>query len=145
MSQFVLDNSVAMRWILVSPQQTLQDYAEAVLQSLSEADAIVPNLWHLEASNVLVVAERKSDLEVSEVEGFIAQLEALPISVDSQTASQSLQSILALARAYNLTSYDAAYLELAIRKSLPLASLDKALIRAAERAGVPAYLTNHDG
>ena len=148
MNQFVLDNSVAMRWLLASPQQALQDYAHAVLQSMTETGAVVPNLWHLEAVNVLVVAERKADVEVSEVERFIAQLEELPISVDLQTSQRSFNRILSLTRAYNLSSYDAAYLELAIRENLPLASLDKALIKAAKKAakkaGIPVYLTGHN-
>ena len=140
MNQFVLDNSVAMRWLLASPHQALQDYAHDVLRSMTKKAAIVPNLWHLEAANVLVVAERKADVEVSEVERFIAQLEELPISIDLQTSQRSFSQILSLARAYNLSSYDAAYLELAIRENLPLASLDKALMKAARKTDVRLYL-----
>jgi predicted nucleic acid-binding protein len=140
MTDFVLDNSVAMRWHLESEKQSDQKYAEAVLVRLSEADALVPNLWHLEASNVLLGAEKRGDTSTGEVERFIAQLESLPLHVDPLTANQSFNRIMALARAYKLSSYDAAYLELAIREGLPIASLDKDLIKAAKKADVEIYL-----
>ena len=79
-------------------------------------------------------------MEVKYSEGFISQLEGLPINVDPLTANQSFTHILSLSRAYNLSSYDASYLELAIRESIPLASLDKNLLKAAKKAGVSIYL-----
>lgn len=140
MIQYVLDNSVAMRWLLASKRKADQLYAEKVLQSLADAESIVPNLWHLEAANMLLAAEKSSELEPGEVESFIAQLERLPIQVDSLTANQVFSRTLGLSRSYNLSSYDAAYLELAMREGLPLATLDKALIRAAKKSGVALYL-----
>jgi len=140
MTDFVLDNSVAMRWVLQTEKKSDQAYAENVLKSLLEANALVPNLWHLEATNVLLGAEKRSELCIGEVEGFISQLEGLPISVDPLTSNQSFTHILSLSRAYNLSSYDAAYLELAIRESIPLASLDKYLLKAAKKAGIQIYL-----
>jgi predicted nucleic acid-binding protein len=142
MNKYILDNSVAMRWLLASEKKADQAYAEAVLQSLVDAEAVVPDLWHLEAANVLLGAEKRGELEAGEVEGFIAQLERLPISVDSLTSNQVFSRTLGLARAYKLSSYDAAYLELALREGLPLASLDKGLIKAAKKAGVSIYLAN---
>ena len=144
MTKFVLDNSVAMRWLLSSPKAADQEYAEAVLKSLVKAEALVPHLWHLEATNVLLGAEKRSDLETAEVERFIAQLENLPINVDSLTARQAFSRTLSLARAYKLSSYDAAYLEVAIREGLPLATLDQDLIKAAGKADVTIYLTEID-
>ena len=141
MIRYVLDNSVAMRWLLASQKKADQAYAENVLRSLVEAEAVVPNLWHLEAVNVLLVAERRGELEPGEVERFIAQLESLPIVVDPLTSHQVFSRGLGLSRAYKLSTYDAAYLELAIREGLPLASLDKNLIKAAKKAGVALYLT----
>jgi len=141
MSQYVLDNSVAMRWLLASQKKADQAYAEDVLRSLVEAEAIVPNLWHLEAANVLLVAERRGELEPGEVERFIAQLENLPIVVDPLTSHQVFSRGLGLSRAYKLSTYDAAYLELAIREGLPLATLDKSLIKAAKKSDVALYLT----
>ena len=141
MSGFVLDNSVAMRWLLASLKESDQAYAEAVLQSLVETEALVPNLWHLEATNVLIGAEKRGDLKTGEVERFITQLEALPIQIDPLTSHQAFSRTLSLSRAYNLSSYDAAYLELAIREGLPLATLDGGLRKAAQRSDVLLYLT----
>lgn len=140
MTGFVLDNSVAMRWHLESGKTSDQKYAEAVLLSLADADVLVPNLWHLEATNVLVGAAMRGDTTTIEVERFIAQLESLPINVDPSTASDAFSRTLSLSRAYKLSSYDAAYLELAIREGLSLATLDKNLLKAAKKADVPIYL-----
>lgn len=140
MTSFVMDNSIAMRWLLASEKKSDQAYAEAVLESLVDVDATVPNLWHLEAANVLVTAERRGELETGDVERFIAQLESLPFQVDPMTAHQAFSRTLSLSKAYKLSSYDAAYLELAIREGLPIATLDKDLLKAAKKAGVALYL-----
>lgn len=141
MSGCVLDNSVAMHWLLASLKKSDQAYAEAVLQSLVATEALVPHLWHLEATNVLIGAEKRGDLKTGEVERFITQLEALPIQIDPLTSHQAFSRTLSLSRAYNLSSYDAAYLELAIREGLPLATLDRGVRKAAQRADVLLYLT----
>ena len=141
MTDFILDNSVAMRWLLESKKPVDQRYANRVLKSLTDADALVPNLWHLEATNVLLGAERRLEVNTGEIERFISQLENLPVYVDPLTSNQSFSRILSLARAYKLSSYDAAYLELAVREGLPLATLDKDLIKAAKKANVGMYLT----
>ena len=140
MSKCVLDNSVAMRWLLASQKSIDQLYAETVLQSLVDIEAVVPNLWHLEVINVLLGAERRGELETGEVERFIVQLENLPIQVDPLTAHQAFSRTLDLSRAYKLSSYDAAYLELAIRENLPLATLDRELKKVAKLADVALYL-----
>lgn len=140
MTEFVLDHSVAMRWLIESKKKADQNYAEAVLKTMIDTDSIVPDLWHLEAANVLLGLEKHGDATTGEIERFISQLENLPIRIDPLTADQSLKRTLVLARAYKLSSYDAAYLELAIRESVPLATLDKALLRAARNAGVDIYL-----
>ncbi len=140
MSGFVLDNSVSMRWLLESNKVSDQKYAEIVLNSLLDADALVPNLWHLEASNVLLGAEKRSEIDAGEIERFISQLENLPIYVDPLTSHKAFTRTLALARIYKLSSYDAAYLELAIREGLPIATLDKGLRKAAKKADVKVYL-----
>lgn len=137
---FVLDNSVAMRWLLASEKVADQNYAEAVLKTLTDADARVPNLWHLEAANVLLAAEKNGNIDTGTAEAFIAHLDSLPLRVDSLTAQQAFNRTLALARAYKLSTYDAAYLELALREGLPLATLDKDLIKAAKKANVQLYL-----
>lgn len=140
MTDFVLDNSVAMRWLLKTRKLADQQYAESVLDSLPDGNALVPNLWHLEATSVLLSAEKSDEISLGEIEGFISQLENLPILTDSMTSNQAFNRILTLARAYKLSSYDAAYLELAIREGAPLATLDKGLIKAAIKADVALHL-----
>jgi len=140
MTGFVLDNSVAMRWLLESPKASDQKYAEKVLKSLSEQDAVVPNLWHLEACNVVLGAEKRGEITVGESEKFINQLENLPIHVDTMSANQAFSRTINLARTYKLSSYDACYLELAVREGLPIASLDKALRKAAKKADVDLWV-----
>lgn len=140
MTTFVLDNSVTMRWLLASSKAPDQTYAESVLKSLTDAEAIVPNLWHLEAANVLLTATKRKAIELSELERFTVQLESLPIVVDTLTAHQVFGHTVSLARAYRLSSYDAAYLELALREGLPLATLDKDLLKAAKRSNIEIYL-----
>lgn len=140
MTAFVLDNSVAMRWLLVSNKVSDQRYAELVLRSLANAEAVVPNLWHLEAANVLLSAANRKELEISAVERFTVQLENLPITVDTLTSNQVFGHTMSLAKAYRLSSYDAAYLELALRENLPLATLDKDLLKAARRSDIEIYL-----
>lgn len=140
MTAFVLDNSVAMRWLLASDKVSDQRYAESVLRSLADAEALVPNLWHLEAANVLLGGSNRGDIGISDLERFTVQLENLPITVDTLTANQVFGHTISLARAYRLSSYDAAYLELALREGLPLATLDKDQRKAASRAGIEIYL-----
>ena len=140
MTAFVLDNSVAMRWLLASTKASDQRYAESVLKSMVDAEAIVPNLWHLEAANVLLGATTRKEMEISEIERFTAQLENLPITVDTLTANQVFGHTISLAKAYRLSGYDAAYLELALREGLPLATLDKGLLKAARRSDIKIYL-----
>ena len=140
MNSFVLDNSVAMRWLLQSTKAVDQNYAESVLLSLAETNALVPNLWHLEAANVLLAAEKRHEINPGDMERFIDQLESLPILVDAMTSLKVFNRTLALAKALRLSSYDAAYLELAVREGLPLASLDRNLRRATRNTGVDLYL-----
>ena len=140
MTRFVLDNSVAMRWLMPSVKRSDQRYAEQVLKSMNKSDVLVPELWYVEASSVLLCAERKGEITIAQTEAFTSQLEKLPITVDSSTWKQSFGRTMTLARAYSLSGYDAAYLELAVRKSLTLASLDRKLVKAAEKAGISIYL-----
>ncbi len=140
--RYVLDNSVAMRWLLPSQKSADQDYAEAVLRSMLHATALVPQLWYLEAANVLLTAEQHGELTTAEADSFVIELLNLSIETDNLTTHQAFGQTLSLARTYHLSSYDAAYLELAIRTKLPLATLDKRLLKAAGKAQVTLYLTN---
>ena len=139
MTSFVLDNSITMRWLMETDKATDQKYAEDILKSLLDNDALVPNLWHLEVVNVLVNSEKRKEIDAGVIERFISQLDNLPIHVDPLTSHQSFTRTMALSRIYNLSSYDAAYLELAIREGLPIATLDKDLRKAAKKADVNIY------
>ncbi len=137
---FVLDNSVTMRWLMASTKAVDQQYAIEILKSLTDQQPIVPNLWHLEVASVLLAAEKRQQITSGQSEDFLIQLENIPLRVDDSTAFHAFTRTLGLARSYNLSSYDASYLELAIRTGNPLATLDKALVRAAKKAGVKRYL-----
>ena len=101
-----------------------------------ESGALVPGLWRLEVGNVLSQAERRRRIDASKVASYVDVLAQLPIATDTETEERALRETLALARQERLTTYDAAYLEIAMRRGVPLATLDRALIRAARRVGV---------
>lgn len=112
------------------------DNADAVLASLAHVEAIVPAIWPLEVANVLLVAERRGRLSQADASRFVRLLQALPISIDTLTSDRALGVILDVGRDYGLSSYDASYLELAMREGLPLATLDSPLQQAAVTCGV---------
>jgi predicted nucleic acid-binding protein len=135
---FVLDASVALSWLLQDADAREASYAFAVLKRLraGAVAASVPMTWGLEVANVLARAERKEHLTEAQSESFLEMLQAMQIEADAATFSQALTDTLQLARRYRLSSYDASYLELALRAGLPLATLDEDLRRAAQKAGV---------
>lgn len=114
-------------------------YSEKILASLSDSSAIVPSLWVYEITNVLVIAEKKKRLTANDSSRYLNLLFQLPIEIDDSLPNST--ELLRLARDLNLTSYDAAYLELAIRCGAPIATLDQALSRAAKKIGINSYLT----
>ena len=136
MTRFVLDCSVAMSWCFDDETNT---YADEVLGSLLTAEAVVPVLWSLEVANVLVVSERRKRLTEAQMIRAIALLQALPILVDEATAQQALGATLTLAREHSLSAYDAAYLELAMREGLSLATVDEKLVQVMRHCGVSLY------
>jgi predicted nucleic acid-binding protein len=131
---FVLDNSVAMRWCF---ENSTHPYADTVLQTLGAGRAIVPVLWRYEVSSVLAKAQKDGILTDIKVSGLLTALQSLNIQLDRDGADYILTDVHRLAVAHRLTSYDAAYLELATRKKLPLATLDAELIRVCNRIGHP--------
>lgn len=133
---FVLDCSLTIAWFFADETNR---YAEAVEDSLPTATAIVPSLWPLEVANALLAGERRQRATEATVTTFLGLLAALPISLDDDTAGRAWPVSLHLARLHRLSVYDATYLELAIRKRLPLATLDDKLSAAATAVGVPAY------
>lgn len=138
---FVLDASVALLWLVPETNLAGVDYASDALKALKESQAVVPSLLALEIANVVAKVESKGIITEAESQHFIALLGRLNIVTDQATAAHALGDTLNLARRYKLSAYDAAYLELALRTGLPLATLDANLAMAATTAGVPIFGT----
>ncbi len=131
--RFVLDCSVAASWCFADESSS---YAEAALDALVEGEAVVPSIWPLEIANVLLVGERRGRLSRDDIAQFISLLADLDILIDRTEPDRVFSEILPLASTHNLSSYDAAYLDLAIREGLPIATLDEPLRKAAESSGI---------
>lgn len=125
MSGFVLDASITLVWLF---DDESHERAEIALMALGRGSAIVPQLWHYEIRNALVVAERRERINRKDAEDRLGAVLDLPIQVDDVP---DYEAAYGMARKYQLSFYDALYLELASRRTLPLASLDKQLIGAA--------------
>ena len=131
----VLDSSATLAWILEDEAGS----SESALELMDRERAIVPMHWILEITNGLRMAVRRRRVNREDVNHFMAQLRALPLQVDPQTEIRGWDEIPALAYAHGLTTYDAAYLELAMRLESPLATLDQDLARAARAAKVALF------
>jgi predicted nucleic acid-binding protein len=132
----VIDSSISIAWCFPDEKD---DYSQTVLDALASTRAIVPYLWHLEVANTLLVGERRKGSTQANTVTWLGFLAALPIAVDDETKAHVFGNTLSLARDHNLSAYDAAYLELAMRRGLPLATLDDKLKAAALAAGVVLY------
>ncbi len=130
---FVIDNSVVMSWCF---KDEAGAYADAVLEKLTAARAVVPAIWSLEVVNVLLVAERKERLKQADSTRFLTLLLQLPIETEKEWFQEAMPDLLAVGRDLGLSSYDLSYLDLAVRRNCPLATLDQTLIAAAEKTGV---------
>ena len=133
MNDLVLDASLALQWFL--EDETDRTYSLAVLASLSQKRALVPILWFCEVGNGLLMAHRRKRISVDQISGFLTRLKALPIEVARETPGEILE-LPTFARSHALTNYDAAYLSLAKKLNLTLATNDAELRRAATSAGV---------
>jgi predicted nucleic acid-binding protein len=122
-----------MAWCFLdeSTQQT-----KDLFDRMSRESALVPDLWYLEITNVLVMAERKRRIDAARVAEFIKLLGGFSLEVDGEATDRAFDHLLPIARTQNLTSYDAVYLDLAVRRRLPLATLDAPLRKAAKKLGV---------
>ena len=136
MKPFVLDCSVAMAWCFSDESNA---YTDSALERTGSAGAFVPSIWPLEVQNVLLVAERRGRLRQARSERFLELLGALPITVDRELSGWPLGGVLSVARELKLSAYDAAYIELAMRRGAGLATLDKKLRNAAGKVGVPLF------
>jgi predicted nucleic acid-binding protein len=130
---FVVDNSVALAWCFEDEQTA---GIMALLDRVTDAGAVAPQLWPIEALNGLLTAERRGRIEREVRKRLAGFLQELPIKIDDETARRSWTTTAHLAEQHRLTAYDATYLELAMRRGVPLATSDTALIAAAKVAGV---------
>jgi len=131
---FVLDNSIALAWCFIDEQT---DAIMALLDRAAQTGAVAPPLWPVEALNALRSAERRKRIDAARRRRLADFLRALPITIDDEMVSRIWDTTARLAASYELTLYDAVYLELALRLDLPLATADQSLIVAAARVGVP--------
>ena len=131
LSAFVLDCSVTISWFMPDESSDFN-----FLNQVVNDGAIVPSLWSLEVGNVLLMAERKMRITLEQRQKALHILTELPIIFDTMTANYAWIETMELAERYNLTIYDASYLELSLRRSLPLATFDNSLKKAAELSGV---------
>lgn len=132
--KFVLDCSITMAWCFEDKSEA---YSESILSALKNGYlARVPPIWKLEVCNVLLITERKKRIDSFIANNFKNALSVLPISVDNSANDRVFDTVFELARELRLTVYDTAYLELAIREKIPIASLDRALIEAARKVHV---------
>jgi predicted nucleic acid-binding protein len=135
-SELVLDASLALQWFL--EDEINRDYSLNVLAALSIKTASVPPLWLYEVGNGLVMACRRKRITSNQIDGFLFRLKSLPIEIAARNDDE-IFALPSLAETHNLTNYDAAYLSLAMRLRIPLATTDTALVRAAVAAGVSIY------
>ena len=129
----VLDPSLALSWYFEDERTSL---ADAILDRVATWGAVVPTLWRLEIANGFQMAIRRKRIAPAYRDEALSQLMTLPISTDQETDVFAWTRTLSLSDRYKLTAYDAAYLELAQRRRLPLASLDRQLQSAAKAAGI---------
>jgi predicted nucleic acid-binding protein len=132
-SALVIDSSAALSWCF---EDEATPESDALFERVRDQGAVVPGLWHLEVANILLQAEKRGRITAGDVATRLELIAELPIATDSETTARACREILALARAEGLTTYDATYLELAMRRGLPLQTKDETLVAAAERTGV---------
>lgn len=133
MPSFVVDASVAMTWLF---EDETTPATTNLLRRLETEAVLVPALWYLEITNAMTVAERHGRVNAEQIDDFTSVLAGVQIEVETDTHHRAFTEILPISRKYGLSSYDATYVELAVRRKLPLASLDEPLRKAATKLGV---------
>jgi len=132
--RFVVDASVVLTWCFPDENSVL---TKKVAQMFKQGDsAIAPSFWPHEVLNALLVGERRKRISTALIRTFLTDLEALPIALQEVPAEAVFDRIQSVSRAHGLTTYDAAYLDLAQSNGLPLAPLDVDLISACSKTGV---------
>ena len=138
MVAFVLDCSATMAWCFADESTRKTD---DLLDSLrGDQRAYAPSILPLEVTNVLLVSERRNRITIEDAARFMTLLWNLPLTVEQEMTIPMIQSILKLGRTHQISSYDAAYLELALRRGLPIATLDKKLKKVGKSLGIPCLL-----
>ncbi len=135
----VIDASLALSW-LFEDVQTVQGMR--LLHQVSQSGALVPSLWRLETANALQMSLKRGRCNFAFRDFALLRLGELPIEVDSETDKQAWTTTLHLSERHNITVYDATYLELALRRGLPLATRDRHLAKAAVDSGVTVLPTD---
>jgi predicted nucleic acid-binding protein len=133
LTRFVLDTSVALAWCF---EDETSAAADRILDLLASSEAIVPAIWPIEVGNALLVGERRKRITPAETTRSLELLRGLNIHLDDAGPGLGVQNLVALARSHQLSVCDAAYLSLAMREGLPLATLDRSQAQAARRAGI---------
>lgn len=133
--RLVLDASVALAWLFERDRPQEAEQARQVLLAIAEHPALVPALWHTEISNALLVGERRQVVSEAQVLDYLSRLSRLPIRTDDVEPASRREGVIALARQYGLSAYDATYLDLALRQGAVLATFDRRLAEAMSRAG----------
>ena len=136
MNGIAIDASVALAWCF--PDEA-SNYADSVLLALENQTVIVPAIWAVEITNALLVGQRRKRIRQPEVRRFVDLLKGLSIVEERQTFAETVSNVLPLAREYDLSAYDAAYLDVAIRHEIPLATLDAAMQKACTAAGIEIF------
>lgn len=129
----MLDASLTLAWAL--PDEASQ-YTDDMLGRVTAGKAWVPPLWPYEIGNGLLMAQRRNRLSAAQSSAFVEELLKLPIEIEQRSVRGVLETLITLSVSYALTAYDMAYLDLALRKGLPLMTQDKALREAAAKSGV---------
>ena len=139
MTGIVIDASVTLAWCF--PDEA-SDYADGILLAMEGHAILVPALWSVEITNAVLTAERRKRIKQPEIRRFVELLDGLTVIVDSQSVTENVNNILPIGREYGLSAYDAAYLDVAIRHGVPLATLDSALQKAGRKAGIEIFSGN---
>ena len=136
MSGIAIDASVALAWCF--PDEA-SNYADSVLLAVENLTVIVPTIWAVEITNALLVGERRKRIRQPEIRRYVDLLKGLSIVEERQRFSETVSNVLPLAREYDLSAYDAAYLDVAVRHEIPLATLDGAMQKACTAAGIEIF------
>jgi predicted nucleic acid-binding protein len=136
MNGAVIDSSIALTWCF---EDEASPETDELFERVRDDGAIVPELWPLEVSNVLLQAHKRGRISAGDMALRLELIAGLPVAIDPETAARAWREILVTARETGLTVYDAAYLELAIRRGLPLLTKDADLANAAKRLAIAVH------